>query len=86
MYIILLFLQGKIMETINNINIMAYNKTSFLKDFLMLIGILPMRRPEKMKQPKQQFGYQGTYLNYYSSDDYKRMEDNKKELFGLIKS
>jgi hypothetical protein len=64
---------------------MAYNETSLFKDFLMLIGILPMRRPEKMEQPRQQFGYQGPYLNYYSEDDFKRMADNTKELFGLIK-
>ncbi|HBL78139.1 MAG: hypothetical protein A2W90_13715 [Bacteroidetes bacterium GWF2_42_66] len=58
--------------------------TSFFKDILVLIGVLPIERPTKVKQVKKRMGYPVRYLIHFSKEEKERMHHESEKLMCLI--
>lgn len=63
---------------------MNLEQTSLFRDFLILIGFIPMQKPKSIDQQKKRMGYPKTYLIGVSRDQRKSMKDDVNKLYSLL--
>lgn len=60
-------------------------KVSFFRDLLVLVGVLPIRKPAPINQEWKRMGYPIGYLCYFSEKKREKMKKDTEKLFELVK-
>lgn len=72
------------MQETEIIKLNKMESTSFFRDILVLIGVLPIERPTKIKQEKKRMGYPVRYLTHFSKEEKRQMHLESEQLMYLI--
>lgn len=58
--------------------------TSLFRDILVLMGVLPIERPTKIKQVKKRMGHPFRYLIHFSKEERELMHEDSDKLMSLL--